>query len=71
MENRLINEEFMLAWQMALMHPERIERVISLNTPFMPRVRTRPLETIGREPDDRFNYVAYFQWERMNDHPRI
>jgi len=46
---------------MALMHPERVERVISLNTPFMPRGRTRPLETIGREPDDRFNYVAYFQ----------
>jgi soluble epoxide hydrolase/lipid-phosphate phosphatase len=50
-----------IVWQMALMHPERVERVISLNTPFQRRSRRRPTEAFKQLPDGRFNYILYFQ----------
>lgn len=50
-----------IVWQMALMHPERVERVISLNTPFTRRSRRRPTEAYKELPDGRFNYILYFQ----------
>jgi soluble epoxide hydrolase/lipid-phosphate phosphatase len=50
-----------IIWQMALMHPERVERVISLNTPFTRRSRRRPTEAYKELPDGRFNYILYFQ----------
>lgn len=50
-----------IVWQMALMHPERIERVISLNTPFQRRGQVRPTDTFGQISDGRFNYILYFQ----------
>ena len=50
-----------IVWQMALMHPECIEQVISLNTPFQRRGRVRPTETFRQFTDGRFNYILYFQ----------
>jgi len=50
-----------ITWQLALMHPERIERVISLNTPFQRRGPVRPTETFSQIPNGRFNYILYFQ----------
>lgn len=50
-----------IVWQMALMQPERVERVISLNTPFQARGRMRPTEAFNQLPDGRFNYILYFQ----------
>lgn len=50
-----------IVWQMALMHPERVERVISFNTPFTRRSRRRPTEAYKELPDGRFNYILYFQ----------
>jgi pimeloyl-ACP methyl ester carboxylesterase len=50
-----------IVWQMALMHPDRVERVISLNTPFQRRGRVRPTEAFRQLPDGRFNYILYFQ----------
>lgn len=50
-----------ITWQMALMRPERVERVISLNTPFQGRGRVRPTEAFSQVPDGRFNYILYFQ----------
>jgi len=50
-----------IVWQMALMHPDRVERVISLNTPFQRRGRMRPTEAFEQLPDGRFNYILYFQ----------
>jgi soluble epoxide hydrolase/lipid-phosphate phosphatase len=50
-----------IVWQIALMHPERVERVISLNTPFQGRGKTRPTEAYRRLADGRFNYVLHFQ----------
>jgi soluble epoxide hydrolase/lipid-phosphate phosphatase len=50
-----------ITWQMALMHPECVERVISLNTPFQSRGPVRPTEAFSQIPDSRFNYILYFQ----------
>jgi soluble epoxide hydrolase/lipid-phosphate phosphatase len=50
-----------IVWQIALMHPERLERVISLNTPFQGRGKNRPTEAYRRLTDGRFNYILHFQ----------
>ena len=52
-----------ILWQLALMHPERIERLIALNVPFMGRGPVSPLETFKAAPDGRFNYILHFQEE--------
>ena len=50
-----------IIWPMAWMHPDRVERVISLNIPFHGHARERPTETFKKLPDGRFNYILYFQ----------
>jgi len=50
-----------IVWQMVLMHPERVERVISLNTPFQGRGKNRPTDAYRRLADGRFNYILHFQ----------
>jgi len=50
-----------ITWQMALICPERVERVISLNTPFQLHGPVRPTEAFSQTPDGRFNYIIYFQ----------
>ncbi|HEY91048.1 MAG TPA: alpha/beta hydrolase [Dehalococcoidia bacterium] len=50
-----------IIWPMALMHPDRVERVISLNIPFHGHARERPTESFKKLPDGRFNYILYFQ----------
>ncbi|MBN1662784.1 MAG: alpha/beta hydrolase [Deltaproteobacteria bacterium] len=50
-----------IVWQMALLAPQRVERVISLNTPFHGRGQTRPTDAYKKLGDGRFNYVLHFQ----------
>jgi pimeloyl-ACP methyl ester carboxylesterase len=50
-----------IVWQMALMQPDRVERVIGLNTPFSSRSKIKPTEGFKRVQDGRFNYILYFQ----------
>lgn len=50
-----------ITWQMALICPERVERVISLNTPFQLHGPVRPTEAFSQAADGRFNYIIYFQ----------
>lgn len=50
-----------IVWQMALLAPERVERVISLNTPFQRRGQTRPTDAYKQLSDGRFNYILHFQ----------
>lgn len=50
-----------ILWQVGLMAPERVERLISLNTPYRGRGRVSPLEAYKQLPDGRFNYILYFQ----------
>jgi pimeloyl-ACP methyl ester carboxylesterase len=52
-----------IVWQFALMHPERVEAVIALNTPFIPRAPISPIEAFKAAPDGRFNYILHFQEE--------
>lgn len=50
-----------IIWQMALMNPERVERVISLNTPLQTRTPVRPTDALKMATDGRPNYVLSFQ----------
>lgn len=50
-----------IVWPVAWMHPDRVERVISLNVPFHGHGKVRPTEGFKRMPDGRFNYILYFQ----------
>ncbi len=50
-----------IIWQVALMAPDRVERVISLNTPYRGRSHTRPIDAYKQLPDGRFNYILQFQ----------
>jgi len=50
-----------IVWQMALLRPERVERVISLNTTFRGRGRARPTDAYKQLADGRFNYILQFQ----------
>ena len=49
-----------VVWQMALMHPERVAGVISLNTPFVPRLPFDPIEMF-RQAHGESMYIVYFQ----------
>lgn len=50
-----------IAWQWALLAPERMKGIVSLNTPFTGRGARRPTEIFKNVPDGRFNYILYFQ----------
>lgn len=50
-----------IVWQVALMAPERIERVISLNTPYRGRAQARPIGDFKELPGSRVNYVLHYQ----------
>jgi len=50
-----------VAWNAALMAPERIERVIGVNTPFFPRAPLKPTELMKAIAQGQFHYVLYFQ----------
>ncbi len=52
----------MTAWNAPLMFPQRIERVIGVNTPFIPRGPMKPTEMMrAMAGPDGFHYVLYFQ----------
>jgi microsomal epoxide hydrolase/non-specific protein-tyrosine kinase len=50
-----------IVWQMALLRPERVERVISLNTTFRGRGKSLPIQSYEQAPGGRFNYIIQFQ----------
>jgi soluble epoxide hydrolase/lipid-phosphate phosphatase len=51
----------MTAWNAALMYPERIERVIGINTPFIPRAPMKPTDAMRAMSAGGFHYILYFQ----------
>jgi len=51
----------MIAWQMALLAPHRVERVVGVNTPFFPRPPVRPTVLMDAMAPGTFHYVLYFQ----------
>ncbi len=50
-----------VAWNAALMAPERVERVIGINTPFLPRPPVKPTELMKAMAQGKFHYILYFQ----------
>ncbi len=49
-----------VAWQAALMRPDRFRAVVSLSVPFRPRGKTRPTSVMPRTENAQF-YQLYFQ----------
>jgi pimeloyl-ACP methyl ester carboxylesterase len=49
-----------VAWQMALLRPERVMGVIGVNTPFLPRSPVEPIQRM-RQARGESNYVVRFQ----------
>jgi soluble epoxide hydrolase/lipid-phosphate phosphatase len=50
-----------VAWQMALLAPQRVAAVVGVNTPFFPRMPMRPTEMMQAISQGHFNYILYFQ----------
>jgi soluble epoxide hydrolase / lipid-phosphate phosphatase len=49
------------AWNAPLMFPDRIDRVIGINTPFLARAPMKPTELMRAMAAGGFHYVLYFQ----------
>jgi pimeloyl-ACP methyl ester carboxylesterase len=50
-----------VAWNASLIAPKRIERVVSINTPFLPRPPVKPTELMKAMAQGQFHYILYFQ----------
>jgi epoxide hydrolase A/B len=50
-----------VAWQTALLAPQRVAGVVGLNTPFFPRFPARPLDMMRATAQGNFHYILYFQ----------
>jgi pimeloyl-ACP methyl ester carboxylesterase len=50
-----------LAWNMALLHPDRVSAVVALSVPYGGRSPAPPVETLKRRLGDTFFYMLYFQ----------
>lgn len=51
----------LIVWPAALMAPERVERVVGVNTPALPRPPLPPMQLIKASGDDRLEYMVFFQ----------
>ena len=59
----------MVAWNTALMAPDSVERVIGINTPFIPRAPMKPTERCARWRRAAFTTFSIFKrraWRRRN-----
>jgi len=50
-----------IAWDSAVLHPERFRAVIALSVPYLPRSPMPPLQMLKAMFKDRFFYILYFQ----------
>ena len=50
-----------VAWQLALLAPDRVRAVAALSVPFIPRSPVTPTELMRAVAGDRFFYILYFQ----------
>jgi pimeloyl-ACP methyl ester carboxylesterase len=51
----------MVAWSMALYHPDRVAGVVGMSVPFVPRSEQPPIEMMRSLIGGNFFYVLYFQ----------
>jgi pimeloyl-ACP methyl ester carboxylesterase len=52
-----------IAWNSAILHPERFRAVIGMSVPWSPRSAAPPLQTMKAMFGDNFFYINYFQDE--------
>ena len=59
----LVGHDFgaVLAWNAALLAPERFRAIVALSVPYNQRRDSPPLATIKRAVGGNFNYIVYFQ----------
>ena len=50
-----------VAWNAALLRPDRFRAVAALSVPYTPRGATRPTEALAKAAGDHFMYMLYFQ----------
>ena len=50
-----------LAWNVALLHPDRISSLVALSVPYGGRSKAAPIATLQRRVGDAFFYMLYFQ----------
>jgi pimeloyl-ACP methyl ester carboxylesterase len=50
-----------VAWQLAVLAPERVRAVAAMSVPFTPRPPVPPIELFHALSGDRFFYILYFQ----------
>jgi pimeloyl-ACP methyl ester carboxylesterase len=55
-----------LAWQLAVLHPERVRAVAALSVPFVPRAPARPLAIMRQNLGEDF-YIVWFQQPGVAD----
>ncbi len=51
----------MVVWQMALLHPGRVNGVVGMSVPFLPRTPMAPVAMMRHVFADSFFYIVYFQ----------
>ncbi|MDE0803688.1 MAG: alpha/beta hydrolase, partial [Acidimicrobiales bacterium] len=51
----------MVVWQMALLHPDRVNGVVGMSVPFPPRSVRPPVQMMRQIFADHFFYIVYFQ----------
>ena len=51
----------MVAWNAALLRPDRFRAVVGMSVPFMPRLPVKPTAMMKAMAGDRFLYILYFQ----------
>ena len=50
-----------VAWQTALLAPQRVAGVVGINTPYFPRMPMRPTALMKAMAQGHFHYILYFQ----------
>ncbi|HZU74754.1 MAG TPA: alpha/beta hydrolase [Acidimicrobiales bacterium] len=50
-----------VAWNMALLHPERVAAVVGMSVPFLPRSPLPPVQLMRQVFGSSFFYIVYFQ----------
>jgi len=51
----------LVAWNAALLRPDRFRAVVGMSVPFLPRLPVKPTDMMKAAAGDRFFYVLYFQ----------
>ncbi len=51
----------LVVWSLALLHPSRVEGVVGMSVPFLPRAPMPPTQLMAQAFAGRFFYILYFQ----------